>query len=125
MKRDLELIRKIIIAVEKADGYVAFDGTQDIAKAIGETNLSNVGYQVSLLSDCNYLEVKKVAFIGIKYYNYIIFRLTSFGCDYLDSVRDPGIWAKTKTKLESVGGSVSLDVVKDVACKLVAIQLGI
>ncbi|MCH4157668.1 MAG: DUF2513 domain-containing protein [Acidaminococcaceae bacterium] len=125
MKRDLELIRKILIAVEKADGYVAFDGTPDIAEAIGEADLSNVGYQVSLLSDCNYLEVSKMALLGLDYYNYTIFRLTSAGCDYLDSVRDPGIWAKTKTKLESVGGSVSLDVVKDVACKLVAIQLGI
>ena len=42
------------------------------------------------------------------------------GHDYLDSVRDPKVWTKTKSVLENVGGSAAIEVVKDVAVKITA-----
>ncbi|WP_085893338.1 DUF2513 domain-containing protein [Roseovarius litorisediminis] len=37
------------------------------------------------------------------------------GHDYLDAVRDPGIWSKTTTAVKETGGSAALEIVKALA----------
>ena len=51
--------------------------------------------------------------------------MTFAGCEYLDAVRDKGIWGQAKQKLSSVGGSASLDVVTSLCSALAKTQLGI
>ena len=55
----------------------------------------------------------------------MIYRLTSDGYDYLDSIREASIWKKTSDKLIQVGGSAALDVVKSLAISVVKDRLGI
>ena len=47
--------------------------------------------------------------------------LTWDGCDYLDAIRDDGVWAKTKKLVREAVGSTTMAVIKDAAC-MVATQ---
>jgi hypothetical protein len=114
MKRDLELIRKILLAVE--------DDREPLS--ILDEDQSMICYQVSLLIDCRFVE-GKVAWgpgVGgrIAPMTCFITRMTMAGHDYLDSVRDPKVWERTKGKLEKVGGGGPLELVKDIAAKIMA-----
>ncbi len=110
MKRDLELIRKILLAVE-----------DDQPQSIPDESSERIGYHVQLLLDARYVEGKVIwSQVGEDYipHAYFVQRITMAGHDYLDSVRDPKVWNKTKSVLENVGGSAALEVVKDVAVKV-------
>ncbi len=54
--------------------------------------------------------------------NWLNLRITWDGHEYLDSVRDPDIWDKTKLGAEKVGG-FSLDVMKALAKGLIKKKL--
>lgn len=123
MKRDLDLIRKILLAVEEQQNLYAFNDVQELAQKIKNDNIEIVGYHVSLLQDCNYIEVEDIGCCGEEYDNYSIKRLTAFGCDYLDSVRDEAIWQKVKAKLIPIGGTAALELVKELAGKIILTQL--
>lgn len=125
MKRDLDLIRNIMLAIENTSDQIAFKGVAELANAIYETDYLLVSYHVSLLIDCNYLIALDCSTIGIRYADYFVERLTADGCDYLDSIRDTSIWVKTKEKLSAVGGSAALEIVKAVAVNVMRSQLGI
>ena len=51
-----------------------------------------------------------------------VFRITNQGHDYLASIKDEGIWRKTKASAASVGG-VGLGVMKDIAVAYVKQEL--
>ena len=57
--------------------------------------------------------------MGCHYDEFIIKRMTSYGHDYLDNVRDDTIWNETKQKINGVASSVSLEIVKSVAQKII------
>ena len=44
-----------------------------------------------------------------------MYRLTSLGHDYLDAVRDEGIWQSTKAAVAETGGNATLEIIKTVA----------
>jgi hypothetical protein len=113
MKRDLELIRKILLTLE--------DGAQP--KSLADESPERIGYHIQLLLDEHYVE-GTVIWDGVGEartpITYFVRRITNAGHDYLDSVRDPRVWNETKTVLEKVGGGATLEVVKDVAAKVMA-----
>lgn len=43
------------------------------------------------------------------------FRLTAQGHDYLDSIRNEGIWRRTQAVVAEQGGSVALELIKSLA----------
>ena len=43
------------------------------------------------------------------------FRMTNQGHDYLDAIRDDGIWRKTKNIVAETGGNATLEIVKSLA----------
>ena len=43
------------------------------------------------------------------------FRITNSGHDYLEAIRDEGIWSKTKAVVAETGGSTTLELVKKLA----------
>jgi Hypothetical protein (DUF2513) len=54
--------------------------------------------------------------------SYVINGLTWAGHDFLDSIRDPKIWEKTKKGAEAAGG-FTVDLLKDLAKGLVKKQI--
>jgi DNA-binding PadR family transcriptional regulator len=46
------------------------------------------------------------------------YRLTAQGHDFLDAIRDEGIWARTKDAVQKTGGNVTLEILKTLATAL-------
>jgi DNA-binding transcriptional ArsR family regulator len=117
MKRDLDLLRDILLEVEDWNDpqplrfeALAYDGKTQ----------QEIGYHLELLEDAGYIDADISKWNSGAYARALILRMTMAGHDYLDSVRSPEVWNKTKTALEKVGGGAALDVVKDVASKILA-----
>lgn len=125
MKRDLDLLRKILLAIENADKFYYYNGIPHLASDIGCPNLELVSFHVSLLADNNYIEVLNISCCGINYDDYMIKRLTADGCDYLDNIRNDTIWNKTKEVMSKVGGTCALDIIKSIAGNIILNQVGI
>ena len=118
MKRDLDLIRDILLDVENWN--IPQPLTLGSLEYEGKTK-QEIGYQLELLEDAGYIDVRIIKdHVGIGYLDAFIVRMKMAGHEYLDSVRNPEVWNKTKTTLEKVGGGAALDVVKDIASKFLA-----
>lgn len=125
MKRDLDLLRKILLAIENADEFYYYNGIPHLASDIGCSNLELVSFHVSLLVDNDYIEVLDISCCSINYDDYMIKRLTADDCDYLDNIRNDTIWNKTKEVISNIGGTCALDIVKSIAGKIILNQAGI
>lgn len=121
MKRNLELIRHILITIESSSKTRIC--IEDFETA--EYDAATISYHINLLLDCDYVDASKIPVCRCPYDTFVVHRLTSQGHDYLDSVRDEHIWEQTKKQIGKVTSSVSLDVIKAVSGKIVLGLLGI
>lgn len=128
MRRDYNLIREILLKCEeKLPGRI---GVDDIVRFFEpdeekfDEMYDKCLYHVQLLIDQGFFVVQPLKVRGTKS-NYIIQRLTSAGCDYLDSIRDNGIWQKVLSKISKVGGSTTLDIIAELAKTLAKSALGL
>ena len=105
MRRDMDVVRKIVLAVSSASGQVnSVEGVSDEDFASHAQLLEEAGLVEAALSPPG----KRIATMAM------IFRLTWAGHEFADSVRDPEIWAKTKKGAEAAGG-FTVDLLKDLA----------
>ncbi len=119
MKRNLDLIRNILFAVENSNSIDASLTLNSLSKLHQDQEL--ILYHVFLLDDAGFI-------IGIidETAPYVsITRLTNEGHDYLDTIRDASVWKQTKSTLGKISGSASLEVVKTIASKLALSFLGL
>jgi hypothetical protein len=121
MKRDLGLVRDLLLRLEALPMgmYGAETISPDNPKvAVEGYSEEDIAYHLSLLQERGLIEVPDAQpMIGI-----VFTRLTWEGHDFLDAVRDPEIWRKTKQGMDSVG-SFSFELVKDLAKGLIKTQL--
>lgn len=123
MKRDLDLIRNILLEIEKMPPEQSDLSSKKLSTLCN--NEAIIAFHIKLLLDNKFIEIiHRVPQEGNKDI-YFISRLTSSGYDYLDTIRSPKIWEATKEKLYSIGGAVSLEVIKDVAVTISRSYLGI
>ncbi|RUV83645.1 MAG: DUF2513 domain-containing protein [Mesorhizobium sp.] len=108
MKRDPDLIRKLLLRFEK---------TEEIR--LSRPDLATDGYSeeqvrlhLDLLEEKGWLD-HHIVQMGMTRFD-TGYRPTHDGYDFLDSVRDPQIWEKTKQGARKVG-ALSLDVLSDIA----------
>lgn len=117
MKRDLDLLRDMLLVIESIEAK-----SQRVINIETFYHLCSDSYTVSqhirLLLDSGFIEADGPLYNGDAA-DFYITRITSSGYDYLDSVRNPGIWAATKAKLQTLGGSATLEIVKTIAIDLV------
>jgi hypothetical protein len=122
MQRDLELIRSMLLFIERvsAPGFL-------LASKIGIDGYFSheTAYHAGLLLDAGYIRAEPVKCCGTSHTDYRIERLTNQGHDYLDSVRDDRVWTKTKATLGDAAKSAPLRVVESVAVGFVKSLLGI
>ena len=124
MKRDLDLIRDILLDIESAPSDSI--SIYDLAK---NHNVSPdlVFYQIQLLKEAQLLKVRylmKVLTPDSKKYDDIrISRLTLQGHDYLDTVRNNEIWSKTKASIVKLGTSVAFSTITRIASRLLESSL--
>ena len=102
MKLDYDCIRYILLSVE------ASDDNRLIASSLANDkyDVKNIIYHVECLLDVNYLDVSKpIQELDVAYNDYFIYRITMFGHQFLDTIRDNSIWSKTKSTAKEVGAT--------------------
>lgn len=122
MKRDLDLIRDMLIKIEDLtpSKEVTLEDFLELS-----SDKDKLYYHLELIIDNNFISYKAMPCMGAKYNLFIIHRLTSQGHDYLDSVRDPGIYKEAKSKIGSLVKSCSLAVFQATAESVIKSHLGI
>lgn len=95
MKRDPELIRDLMLALEAACGAEALK-----LPALPNHGLQEVSHHFRLLVEAG---LATAAYTSADNRRWVAIRLTWAGHDYLDKIRDPHIWRFTKTTMTKAG----------------------
>ncbi len=123
MQRDMELIRKIMLAVEQHEhGFAPGD-----LKIEGSTD-EQVGYHCYLLGDAELAEVVEIERRGAESPYAVLRKLTWKGHEFLDVSKDDTTWEKAKQRLTAAGKSlhsVTLGVLQSLLTEVAKQQLGI
>lgn len=120
MKRNLDLIRLILIEIENASNKGLY--LDDLVKALN-VDIEIINYQVNLLHDAKFIKLRGLVTVltpqSTKYDDFKIDRLTLAGHDYLDAIRSDTVWNKLKEKTGSLFTSLAFSVIKDESQKLI------
>ena len=117
MKRDLDLIRNMLLLIERCPDVppktLRLESFLDIS---GDAQI--ISLHLELLKEAGFIEAKvRSVQDGVK--DYDIRRITFAGYEYLDSIRDAKIWRDVKRRISAVGGA-TVEIVKSVAASEIA-----
>lgn len=108
VKRDLDLVRSILIYVENADDEVDADDM-----ATERWPIETVAYHVRLMAHHGLVDVSQdIRDMNGSTIELTVAGITWDGQDYLDSIREPKVWDRVKRTLTGTVGSTTLDVVR-------------
>lgn len=112
MKRDMDLIRSILLAIEESDA-------SNLESAFEALDCSNevFQYHLGLLIDAGLIRAHEVSHMTGT--DYTPTGLTWEGHEFLDDVRDESVWNKTKEVVRSQSGTVSVAILQEVAKEVV------
>ncbi|SCL76594.1 hypothetical protein L21_2529 [Methanoculleus chikugoensis] len=118
MKRDMELVRQILLQIESSTG-------DDFANIqIENYSPEEIAYHVYLLKDAGLIEAEiSYSMDSVKPEDYVIFRMTWAGHDFLDASRDEGLWKKAMGIIGEQVKSAPFDVIKTILVKMIELQL--
>ena len=105
MKRDMDLAREILFAIEENDDE---PGTMEI-ELPGRSALY-VSYHVTLLAEAGLIEAENTT--SMDQYEYLPTRLTWAGHEFLDAVRDDTVWKRAKSETLAKTGQLTFEVIK-------------
>lgn len=105
MKRDMELIRQVMIEIEKNP-----DPMQPIEIHIAGFSDLEVSYHVMLLAEHGFVEA--INFTTHDGFEWQAQRLTFEGHEFLDAARSDTIWKTAKEKIVSTTGVLTLESLK-------------
>ncbi|RYF44344.1 MAG: DUF2513 domain-containing protein [Cytophagaceae bacterium] len=97
MKFDKELVRNILLEVEALDEP---NGMHSIE--IAEHSAKEVSYHLMLLEEAGLVTALSVG--GMNHFEWAVSRLTYQGHEFLETIRDPEVWRRTKEGVEKAGG---------------------
>ena len=120
MKRQMDLVRAILLELEKhehawAPRKLAIEGYTD----------EEVGYHVHLMGQAGLLDVADATTRASASPHAVPRAITWAGHEFLDAARDPSLWEKAKQKVGASLVSVAFDVLKGVLTTLAKAQLGL
>lgn len=115
MKRDMDLCRKILFAIEEQYVDTALYGLE-----VEGYSMQQVAYHCKILHDAGLISNYKGYFASNRLYDFAVGSLTWDGHEFLDKIRQDTIWNKTKDVITQKGLPMVLDVVKDISQSIVA-----
>ena len=118
MKRDMDLIRAMLLAVE-ADPH----GFVSVLKIPGYTQ-EQIGYHACLLGEAGLAHIVDITADGSNSPEAIVTSLTWAGHEFLDAARENTIWEQAKDKIKRIGGA-SLPIWTALLTALLKQQLGL
>lgn len=117
MKRNMELIRKILLTVE--DKYVdTWLHNNEIE--IDGYDMKTIGYHCAVLHDAGLLYDYKGQYGDGELLQFGVGRLTWDGHEFLDKIKSDTVWNKTKDMITEKGIPFVLDAVKEIATAVTA-----
>ena len=118
MKRDMELVRTILLAVEENGPPRGFFQLE-----LRGYDPETVSHHVLLFGDAGLLEIhdRKLR----NHFEVMPKRLTWAGHEFLDAARNDTIWNKAKELVKEKGGAVPFEVLKDLLLKLASSVFGL
>jgi Hypothetical protein (DUF2513) len=120
MKRDMELIRKMALAVEDAPTGYAPDGLE----IKGYTD-EQIAYHAHLMVQAGLATGVVTTHMGSTSPSAQITALTWDGHEFASMARDDTAWNKVKGIVQEKGGAVSLDIVKALLSQAIKAGLGL
>jgi hypothetical protein len=121
MNRDMDLVRKIMFAVEEADP----ETLRRKLLSIEGYDAATVAYHVKLMQQADLVEAHVVEPDNQPPQFAMVYGLTWAGHDWLDATRNETVWAKTKQWVAEKGGGASFDVLKAIALKVASTHFGL
>ena len=117
MKRNLDLLRNLLIFIEERNtsepihsADILIDGHSDV----------EIGLHLNLMADANFIVgeyVKSTTNPDRIVQTMLVFDLTWRGHEYLDTIRDPEIWRKTK-EISKKSGNATFEFAIEIAKSL-------
>lgn len=108
MKRNFELIKKILLKFEELP--LNHNENEII---VDEFSKNEVTYHVFLLAEANLVEIQDASSFDGK--DFLPERLTWEGHEFLDNIRNDSIWNGIKSFIASKGGDIGFSVLKALA----------
>jgi len=118
MKRDMNLVREILLAVEAREHGM---GASDLD--IKGHSQEEIGYHVYLMGKAELLVVVETTHLNSQSPEALASGLTWQGHDFLDAARDPSLWQKAMDKIRMTGSALTFEIVKAVLVQLTRQQL--
>ena len=115
MKRDMEVIRKVLLAIEEQYEDVAIYDLK-----VEDLGMKTIAYHCNLLYNAGYVNDYKAQYVESELYSFGVSSLTWEGHEFLDKIRDDSIWNKTKEQIAKKGLPMVIDVVKDIATSVIS-----
>lgn len=112
MKRDMDLIRELLLQIESHDMGVVYVSHLKGAVSLQAINEEVLVYHLDLMKEAGLIHGRKPSALSTVS-PWIIERLTWEGHEFLDTIRDPDIWKKTKNGA-STAGSWTIGILKDI-----------
>ena len=119
MKRDLELIRKILIEIENKTSVSGW-----IVPELNGYAQDQIHYHIYLLGQANLIEVQNISSkesVGA----FAAKNLTWAGHEFLNATRNDTLWQKIKSSLGRQISEVTFDVIKDIASHVIKRNMGL
>ena len=110
MKRDFELIRKLLFYFEEKTNTEAVE-----YPPIEKYDELYIKYHVLLLAQAELIDYEPELTETGRIIRVIPFNLTWKGHEFLDAIRQEKTWSKIKEIIKDKGGNLSFDVIKAVA----------
>jgi hypothetical protein len=119
MKRDLDLIRKILLKVESSDdsplSVLNLDGYEE----------QTILFHVALLVEAEYMKANISQALSGIYRISTPIRLTWEGYEFLDLLRSEGTWAKAKSIIKEKSISISIAILTELLKSIAKDALGL
>lgn len=113
MKRDMDLVRTILLALADSD-----ESLWSTDLVTDEYSRDVIGYHFLILDEAGLIMANVKAADNDPYYIAVASRLTWEGNDFLDAVRDESIWKRVRSTIGKITGGASFEVFKTVASSL-------
>ena len=119
MKRDMDLVREILFAVEESDD----DPLGWIDLTLPGRSREDVTYHVMILAEAGLIEAQDLS--SMSGFDFKPKRLTWLGHEFLDAARSNTLWERAKDETLKQTGGLSLDLLKAALLHLGKQALGV
>jgi hypothetical protein len=120
MKRDMDLVRKILLELEKHE-----HGCAPQPLAIKGHSEEEIGFHLYLMGQAELLRVADPATREDRSPCAVALNITWAGYEFLGAAREPSTWEKAKSKIVSAGVGVTFQVLQAVLVALGKQALGL